>query len=176
MELKHLENGLIEIDGRAYDLPNAITTVKGIQEDMLMLKLLGISYSDAFKAGCKQLIDTVDEDLNAMKAELEDSVQSRDALTMKIKRLNAAIEESECTEQEEIEESAQQFEHIVAEFERLAYAVVVEMKQNPLNHLAGLHESLDKDMVMNIYKNCTPPGQMSADTAMIRGTLECLLL
>lgn len=176
MELKHLENGQIEIDGKAYDLPNAITTVKGIQEDMLMLKLLGISYSDAFKAGCKQLIDTTDENLEAMKAELEDSITSRDALTMKIKRLNAAINETESTEQEDIEENSQQFEHIVSEFERLAYAVAVESKKYPLTHLVSLHSSFNEDMVHSIYADATPVGKMVPDAFKLREVLEKYIL
>lgn len=176
MELKHLENGQIEADGKVYDLPPAITSVKGIQEDMLMLKLLGISYTDAFKAGCKQLIDTTDEDLEAMKAELDESLKAKDALTMKIKRLNAAIGEKESTEQEEIKESSEQFEHIVSEFERLAYPVAVESKKYPLTHLVSLHSSFTEDMVQSIYADATPEGKLSPETDKLREVLEKYIL
>lgn len=176
MEIKHLDNGQIEADGKTYDLPNAITTVKGIQEDMLMLKLLGISYSDAFKAGCKQLIDTTDEDIEAMKAELEESKQARDALTMKIKRLNSAINESEHIEKEEVKESSEQFEHIVSEFERLAYSVAVEGNKYPLLHLISLHDSLDAPTVQSILNESTPPGKVAPDAFMLRDVLEKYLL
>lgn len=176
MELKHLENGQIEVDGKKYDIPNAITTVKGIPEDMLLLKLLGISYGEAFRAGCRQRIDTTDEDLEAMKAELEGSIQSRDALTMKIKRLNAAINETENVEEDELKESSEQIEHIVSEFERLGYAVAVENKHNPLTHLVGLHSSFNEDMIHSIYADATPVGKMVPDAFRLREVLEKYIL
>lgn len=172
--VNHLPNGTVEVNGTTYELPNAITSVKGNPDDMLILKIKKISYTEAFLLGCSVLAERKDSDIDVMKKELEAVEKESDLLALKREDLIGRISAHDEVESAEVKESSAEFEHIVSEFERLAMSAGYHKKTSSIRHLATI-SGLTAEKVADIYEAVTPEDSITPEVELIRAAVEKFL-
>jgi len=172
--IKHLENGTVEVNGKVYDTPNAMTSVKGNPDDMLILKIKGITYTEAFLLGCSILAERKDSDIDVMKKDLKASQKEADLLALKIEDLTGRISAHDEVESAEVKKSSAEFEHIVSEFERLAMSAGYHKKTSSIRHLATI-SGLTATGVICLYENATPKDSITPDVNLVRAAVEKFL-
>lgn len=165
--LKHLENGNVLIAGKEHILPKELTSIRGIPEDMLMVKLKGFTYADAFREGCRVLGGRVESDIDVMEKELNVTEREYAAITMKRDDLRARISELNEVHSTVVNESREKNERICAEFERLLMEAGVFKKNNVLTHLSTM-SGLSFVQIDAIYKAATPEGSATPDKMLVR--------
>lgn len=173
-QVKHLPNGEVEVNGKTYDLPNAITSVKGDQDEMLILKIKGISYTEAFRLGCSVLAERSQSDMDILKEEYIAAQKDSDLLELKLDDLKCRIESYDSTQVVEVEETTKVNGLIVADFERLAYSVGFLKNRAPASHLAKI-SGLSVVEIDAMYKECIVGDGMSPDTTLVRIAVSKLL-
>jgi len=172
--INHLSNGTVEVNGKVHKLPNAITSVKGNPDDMLVLKIKDITYTEAFLLGCSILAERKDSDIDVMKMELESSQKEADLLALKIEDLTGRISAHDEVESAEVKESSESKEFIISEFERLTMAAGFHKKQWSRKHLGAI-SGLTLDKIADVYKLATPEGSITPDVELVRATVEKFL-
>ena len=174
--VNHNSNGTVEINGTVHELPNAITSVKGNPEDMLIINLKygrGI-LTKAFLLGCSILAERNDSDIDVMKKELEATEKEADLLAWKIGNLTGRISAHDEVESAEVKESSESFEYIISEFERLTMSAGFNRKQSSIRHLSSI-SGLSVGTIMGIYVSSTPDGSITPEVALVRAEVEKFL-
>ena len=172
--IKHLSNGTVEVNGKVHKLPNAITSVKGNTDDMLILKIKGITYTEAFLLGCSILAERKDSDIDVMKTELEATEKEADLLALKIEDLTGRISAHDKVESAEVKESSESKEYLISEFERLAMAAGFHKKTSSIRHLEHI-SGLTATGVLCVYEKATPKDSITPDVELVRAVVEKFL-
>jgi len=175
VKVKHLENGLVEVNGQSHKLPNAITSVKGNPDDMLILKLKKVTYTQAFLLGCSVLAEREESDIDIMRKEFDSSQTEYDLLTFKMADLKKKIDAYDQVQIKEEVQSSSEFEMIVKEFERLMMSAGYHKKPTSMKHLSQI-SNLSEDTILSIYVASTPKGSISPNIGMVRAAVENVIL
>lgn len=164
------------VNGKEYELPESITTVKGVPVEMLLLKLKGHTYAEAFRTGVRLLLGNIESEQDILKKQISELEKSISADRFQLSLLKDKYGELEGQSNADAQELADKVDHIVAEFEKLNKSVGFKKDPSKRAYLAGLDAKLSEDDVAQIYKDATPAGSVMPSVENLRAQIEKYLM